>query len=92
MQTLSDLPNLGPVVVKKLEQVGIKTIADLQQSGSERAWLMIRAIDPSACINMLMALEGAIQGVRWHNLPLEKKDELKVFAKQEGWGNKNKCK
>ena len=29
--------------------------------------------------NMLYALEGAIRGVRWHDLPKEVKDELKAF-------------
>jgi len=31
------------------------------------------------CINMLYALEGAIQGIRWHGLSKERKLELKEY-------------
>ena len=62
-----------------MEQVGIYTADQLRQSGSQEAWLKIRAIDDSACINRLMALEGAIRNMRWHNLPPEVKVELKAF-------------
>ncbi len=30
---------------------------------------------------MLCALEGAIQGIRWHGLSKERKEELKQFLK-----------
>ncbi|WP_309245476.1 TfoX/Sxy family DNA transformation protein [Clostridium estertheticum] len=33
----------------------------------------------SACINKLYALEGSIQGIRWHNLSKEVKNELNEF-------------
>lgn len=33
----------------------------------------IKEIDESACINRLMALEGAIQNIRWHDLSEEDK-------------------
>ncbi|MEG1254724.1 TfoX/Sxy family DNA transformation protein [Clostridium sp.] len=45
--------------------------------GSRQAWLNIKAIDRSACFNRLCALEGTIQGVRWHYLSDEVKNELK---------------
>ena len=47
--------------------------------GSKKAWLEIKAIDESACFNRLCALEGAIRGMRWHNLPDEVKTDLKEF-------------
>ena len=36
-------------------------------------------IDPSACYMRLCALEGAIQGVRWHHLDEGTKKEMKAF-------------
>lgn len=46
---------------------------------AEQAWLKIQEIDASACIHRLLALEGAIQGVRKTVLPQERKAELKDF-------------
>ena len=39
----------------------------------------IKEIDDSACLNRLMALEGAIQNIRWHDLSENDKKNLKDF-------------
>ena len=64
MSELSRLPNIGKIVEEQLNQVGITTAAELKEVGSKAAWLKIQQIDESACIHRLMALEGAIQGVK----------------------------
>ena len=79
MGELSKLPNIGKVLEKQLNDVGINTIGDLVNLGSKEAWLKIQEIDESACLNRLMALEGAIQNIRWHNLSEEDKDNLRNF-------------
>ena len=80
MQTLTDLPNIGLTLAQKLEQVGIHTPQQLIETGSENALIRISAHENSGvCINMLYALEGAIEGVRWHSLSAEKKEKLKEF-------------
>ena len=79
MGELSKLPNIGKVVEKQLNDVGINTAEDLINIGSKEAWLKIKEIDESACLNRLMALEGAIQNIRWHNLSEEDKKNLKDF-------------
>ncbi|MEG0542298.1 MAG: TfoX/Sxy family protein [Angelakisella sp.] len=79
MGTLSKLPNIGTTLEGQLLQVGIETPEQLKQVGSRQAWLDIRAIDPSACYNRLCALEGAIQGIRWHSLSDADKQGLKEF-------------
>lgn len=79
MGDLSMLPNIGKTVEEQLNEVGVKTVKQLIETGSKQAWLKIKAIDDSACINRLYALEGAIQGIRWHNLSEEVKSELKEF-------------
>ncbi len=81
MDSLSKLPNIGKTLEEKLRKVGITTPQELINTGSENALMQIRAIDESACFNMLCALEGAIQGIRWHSLSIERKDELKHFLK-----------
>lgn len=79
MGELSKLPNIGKVVEKQLNDVGITTVDELINIGSKEAWLKIKEVDESACLNRLMALEGAIQNIRWHNLSDEDKKNLKDF-------------
>lgn len=79
MSCLSEFPNIGPALEGQLKQVGIETIEALKESGTENTWLKIQAIDTSACIHRLYALEGAILGVRKNQLPEERKAELKAF-------------
>jgi DNA transformation protein and related proteins len=83
MIPLSNLPNIGIVLEQKLKQVGISNPEELKNAGAENALLRIRAIDETACFNMLCALEGAIQGIRWHDLSKERKEELKQFLKMK---------
>lgn len=82
MGELTRLRNIGAKLHKQLEDVGIATESELRKVGSRQAWLRILDVDPSACIMRLMALEGAIQGVRWHRLDDETKAALKEFYSQ----------
>ncbi len=79
MGQLSNLPNIGKVVEEQLVMVGIETAEQLKETGAENAWLKIQAIDKSACIHRLMALEGAIRGVKKTDIPPQRKAELKEF-------------
>lgn len=81
MGELTTLPNIAAKLESQLADIGITTIKQLKEVGSREAWLRILARDPSACIMRLSALEGAIQGVRWHNLDVETKKSLKEFYK-----------
>ena len=82
MGELQKLPNIADKLEGQLTEVGITTIEELKQTGSREAWLRIAAIDPSACYMRLCALEGAIQGVRWHHLDEQTKKSLKEFYHQ----------
>lgn len=79
MGQLANLPNIGRVVEEQLNKVGIETTEQLVQTGAENAWLKIQKIDSSACIHRLLALEGAIRGVKKTDIPAERKAELKEF-------------
>nr|WP_321000901.1 TfoX/Sxy family protein [Blautia coccoides] len=79
MGELSKLPNIGAVVEEQLNQVGINTYDQLKEMGSRQAWIKIKAIDDSACINRLYGLEGAVQGIKKSQLSSEVKAELKEF-------------
>ena len=79
MGELLKLPNIGKAVEEQLVQVGIDSIGELKRVGARAAWLRIQAMDESACIHRLMALEGAIQGVKKTMLSDEVKADLKEF-------------
>ena len=79
MGELSKLQNISTVVEGKLNEVGIITQNQLKDIGSKQAFLSLRKNDSGACLNMLCALEGAIQGIRWHSLSDDIKKELKEF-------------
>ena len=79
MQKLSELPNIGSTLEKKLKQAAILSSTDLINIGAEQAFLRLSGIDENSCFNMLCALEGAVQGIRWHKLSKERKAELKEF-------------
>jgi len=78
-ENLEDMPNIGKTIADKLRAVGITTPAELQKVGSKKALLRLRERDPGACASQLYALEGAIQGIRWHYLTDYEKRELKEF-------------
>jgi DNA transformation protein len=83
MGKLTDMPNIGKELAQKLKLAGISDEQQLKETGSEDALIRIDTIkDGGACINMLYALEGAIQGIRWHGLSPERKDELKEFYRR----------
>lgn len=79
MGELSDLPNIGKIIESQLNEVGITTYEQLKEVGSRQAWLKIKAIDASACINRLYALEGAIMQKNKNELSPETKTDLKEF-------------
>lgn len=82
MKELNELPNIGKALAVKLSMVGIVSENDLKTLGSENALIKIASLQNSgACINMLYALEGAIQGIRWHDLDISRKKELSEFYK-----------
>jgi len=82
MEKLTDMPNIGNILAGKLQQVEIISERELRIIGSEKAFIRITSIDNTACLNMLFALEGAVQGIRWHDLTLKRKNELKQFYYQ----------
>lgn len=79
MGELSKLHNIGKVLEKQLNEVGINSIENLREIGSKKAWIKIKNIDESACLNRLCALEGAIRNIRWHDLDESIKKDLKEF-------------
>ena len=78
-ENLTTLPNIGKTLAEKLILADIKNVGELMEAGSENAFIRLKAVDNEACLSSLYAIEGAIQGIRWHNLTKFRKEELKQF-------------
>ena len=81
MSELTKLPNIGSELAKRLKLAGIKTTKELIEVGTVNAFIRLKTVFPDACHNQLYALEGAIQGIRWHGISKERKAELQEFMK-----------
>ena len=79
MGKLSEMPNIGKVVEEQLTKAGVDTPEKLIETGSEEAWIKLKAIDPSSCLMKLYGLEGAVRGIKKKDLPQDVKDKLKEF-------------
>ena len=77
---LTRMHNIGKTLAEKLMLVGIINANQLRNIGAENAFIKLKTVDNDACINMLCAIEGAIQGIRWHDLDKSRKEELKEFS------------
>jgi len=77
-ERLTDLPNIGATCAERLKAAGITTFAELAAAGSVGAAIRIRAVegDDGPCRSLLAGLEGAIRGIRWHDIPKPERDGL----------------
>lgn len=80
MSELTSMLNIGREMARKLTAVGINSPEQLTAVGSKQAYFMLKEIYPQVCLVHLYALEGAISGVAYNQLPVHKKRELKVFS------------
>ncbi len=76
---LSELPNIGKVMEKRLNAVEVYNVDEFMKMGSKEAFTRLRLLEGDTCFSSLCGLEGAIQGVRWHYLSNETKSDLKEF-------------
>jgi len=81
METLRDLPNIGKGMEKLLVQVGLDRPEKLRAAGVREAFHRVKTLDPMACHAKLYGIDGAIKGIRRHNLSAEEKSELNEFFK-----------
>jgi len=79
MKKLSHLPNISTQLEAKLMAAGIDSPDKLREKGSRNAFMKIKMMDSSACFNMLLSLEGAIQGRLMEELDEAAKLELKQY-------------
>jgi DNA transformation protein len=78
---ISTLPGVGPVTQNWLEEVGLRTVGDLRSVGSVEAYRRLKFMLPKqVSLNALYALEAALRGCHWLDLPRD----VKAALQQEG--------
>ncbi len=77
------IKNIGPKSMAWLRQTGIRSMADLQAVGSLAAYVRIKRAGFKPSLNMLYAMEGAILGCHWQDIPAERRSELILAADAE---------
>jgi len=77
------IKNIGPKSMAWLRQTGIRTQADLEAAGSLAAYVRIKRAGFKPSLNMLYAMEGAILGCHWQEIPTERRSELILAAEAE---------
>lgn len=77
MTPVERLMNLGPSTGARLREVGIDSAEDLREIGSIAAYVRLRfAFGRAISRNALHAMEAALQGIPWQDLPQVEKDRL----------------
>jgi DNA transformation protein len=76
---LEDLPNISTKLASLLREIGINSPVELLNAGTLQTFERLKAVEPDACFSKLCAIQGAIDGIRWHNLTPAKKEELRQW-------------
>ncbi len=70
------LRNIGPKSAAWLRQVGLRTREDLEAAGPVDAFMRVKRAGFRPSLNMLYALEGALQDCHWQEVPEARRVEL----------------
>ena len=74
---ITALRNLGPVSARWLEEVGIRSEAQLRAVGSVGAFRMVAMAGYRPSLNLAYAMEAALRGVRWTELSAEERARIR---------------
>jgi len=77
------LRNIGPKSAAWLRQTGIRTQEDLEAVGALAAYVRVKRAGFKPSLNLLYALEGAIVGCHWQEIPEARRSELVLAAGEE---------
>ena len=81
--TAAKLRNIGPKSMAWLRQTGVRTLEDLKAVGALSAFVRVKRAGFRPSLNLLYALEGAILGCHWQEIPEERRNALVAAAGEE---------
>jgi DNA transformation protein len=79
-ERLEDVVNIGPALAHDLRAVGVADVEQLRDVGAQEAWLRMHAAGCHDCLSSLLALEGAVRGVRWMQISTHDRDAVASAA------------
>lgn len=85
IEKLKAIKNIGPKMAEKLYNAGIYDFESLVRIGTEDVYLMVDESGGFCGTHhaaYLYAIEAAIINCRWQDVPEDRKNELKDFAKK----------
>lgn len=68
--------NIGPKSAAWLRQVGLRSLEDIAAIGTVDAFMKVRRAGFKPSLNLLYALEGALQNCHWQDVPDARRTEL----------------
>src|SRR5687767_8274098 len=74
------LRNIGPKSAAWLRQVGLRTREDLAAAGTVEAFMRVKRAGFKPTLNLLYAIEGALQDCHWQEISDERRSELILAA------------
>jgi len=80
MSTTPRLRNIGPKSAAWLRQVGLRTREDLAAAGTVDAFMRVKRAGFKPGLNLLYAIEGALNDCHWQDVPDERRVELVAAA------------
>ncbi|SEL47628.1 TfoX C-terminal domain-containing protein [Pseudoxanthomonas sp. GM95] len=72
----TQLRNIGPKSAAWLRQVGLRTEEDLRSAGAVDAFMKVKRAGFRPSLNLLYALEGALRGCHWQEVPEARRQEM----------------
>ncbi|WP_395667929.1 TfoX/Sxy family protein [Rhodoferax sp.] len=76
------LPNLGPKSQEMISRSGIHSEAQLRKIGAVAAYVRVLQTHPTASLNLLWALEGALTGLPWQEVARDHRTSLLLALEQ----------
>lgn len=80
MASAEKIRNVGPKSAAWLRQVGVRTIEDLRQTGVVETFLKVKRAGFRPSLNLLYAMQGALDDCHWADLSDEVKANLVLLA------------
>ncbi len=80
MKELNTMQNIGKEMQQKLKSVNIDSAEELTRIGSKEAFFRLKLRYSNVCLVHLYALQGAVDGVKYNQLPDNVKHDLKNYC------------
>ncbi len=80
MASNDKIRNVGPKSAAWLRQIGVRTLDDLRRVGVVEAFLKVKRAGFRPSLNLLYAMQGALDDCHWAELPETTKQSLVLAA------------